>query len=119
MKHWITFNEPQQLSVLGFGLGIHAPGRCSTQSTCAQGNSATEPYIVAHHVLLAHAAAVDIYRRKFKVLFLFQSPLATFLVNRDDSLTLSLGNHACSDFFCVSGIFPNKWTWLQNFFLTR
>jgi len=33
---------------------------------CAEGNSATEPYIVAHHVLLAHAAAVDIYRRKFK-----------------------------------------------------
>ncbi|CAK9871950.1 unnamed protein product [Sphagnum jensenii] len=66
VKHWITFNEPQQFSVLGFGLGIHAPGRCSTRSMCAEGNSATEPYIVAHHVLLAHAAAVDIYRRKFK-----------------------------------------------------
>lgn len=120
MKHWITFNEPQQFSVLGFGLGIHAPGRCSTRSMCAEGNSATEPYIVAHHVLLAHAAAVDIYRRKFKVLFLFQSPLATFLVNRDDSLTLSLGDHACSDFFCLCLVyFLINGHGFRIFFLTR
>ncbi|KAM7265065.1 hypothetical protein ACFE04_002748 [Oxalis oulophora] len=30
------------------------------------GNSATEPYIVTHHQLLAHATAVQLYRRKYQ-----------------------------------------------------
>ncbi|CAL5213005.1 unnamed protein product [Lathyrus oleraceus] len=30
------------------------------------GNSATEPYIVAHNVLLSHASVADIYRKKYK-----------------------------------------------------
>ena len=33
---------------------------------CAAGDAAAEPYIAAHNVLLAHAAAVDVYRTKFK-----------------------------------------------------
>ncbi|GER45179.1 beta-glucosidase-like protein [Striga asiatica] len=40
-----------------------APGRCSA---CHQGNSATEPYFVAHHLLLSHAAVVKLYREKYK-----------------------------------------------------
>jgi beta-glucosidase len=66
VKHWITFNEPQQFSVLGYGNGIHAPGRCSDRTTCPAGDTATEPYRVGHNVLLAHATAVDLYKRKFK-----------------------------------------------------
>jgi beta-glucosidase len=66
VKHWITFNEPKSFTVLGYGNGIHAPGRCSDRSMCPAGNSATEPYIAAHNVLLAHAAAVDVYKMKFK-----------------------------------------------------
>ncbi|XP_024372566.1 beta-glucosidase 42 isoform X3 [Physcomitrium patens] len=66
VKHWITFNEPKSFTVLGFGNGIHAPGRCSDRTLCPAGNTSTEPYITAHHVLLAHAAAADVYRKKFK-----------------------------------------------------
>ncbi|MCD9646176.1 hypothetical protein HAX54_035761 [Datura stramonium] len=34
--------------------------------TLFHGNSSTEPYIVAHNILLAHSAAVRLYRRKYK-----------------------------------------------------
>ncbi|XP_078430215.1 beta glucosidase 40 [Wolffia australiana] len=68
VKHWITFNEPHTFTVQGYGVGLHAPGRCSTllRLLCRGGNSATEPYIVAHNVLLSHAAVAEIYRTKFK-----------------------------------------------------
>lgn len=29
VKKWITFNEPQSFCWIGYGIGIHAPGRCS------------------------------------------------------------------------------------------
>jgi len=60
--HWATFNEPYVVAWLGYGLGINAPGRCSNRSICNAGNTSTEPYIVAHHLLLAHAKAVALYR---------------------------------------------------------
>ncbi|KAF3431563.1 hypothetical protein FNV43_RR26294 [Rhamnella rubrinervis] len=68
VKHWITFNEPHTFSVQGYDVGLQAPGRCSIilHITCRAGNSATEPYIVGHHVLLSHATVVDIYRKKYK-----------------------------------------------------
>ncbi|RZS14081.1 hypothetical protein BHM03_00045744 [Ensete ventricosum] len=58
VKHWITINEPRQTAVNGYGYGFFAPGRCE--------NSSAEPYLAAHHQLLAHAAAVSVYRKKFK-----------------------------------------------------
>jgi beta-glucosidase len=66
VKKWITFNEPLSFTNLGYGVGIHAPGRCSDRTICPQGNSATEPYIAAHNVLLAHAAAVAAYKTHFQ-----------------------------------------------------
>ncbi|XP_019166356.1 PREDICTED: beta-glucosidase 40-like [Ipomoea nil] len=68
VKQWVTINEPRSITVLGYDLGVHAPGHCSIffHLLCPTGNSATEPYFVAHHLLLAHAAAVDIYRRKYQ-----------------------------------------------------
>jgi len=66
VKHWITFNEPLSFTNLGYGNGIHAPGRCSDRETCPAGNSATEPYIAAHNVLLAHAAAVNSYKTRYQ-----------------------------------------------------
>ncbi|KAJ6289216.1 hypothetical protein OIU76_025094 [Salix suchowensis] len=33
---------------------------------CTVGNSATEPYTVAHHLILSHAAAVQRYREKYQ-----------------------------------------------------
>lgn len=68
VKHWITFNEPHTFTVQGYDVGLHAPGQCSIllRLFCRAGNSATEPYIVAHHVLLSHATVADIYRKKYK-----------------------------------------------------
>ncbi|KAJ1378835.1 Glycoside hydrolase family 1 [Sesbania bispinosa] len=45
-----------------------APGRCSSwlNSNCTGGDSAIEPYLVTHHQLLAHAAAVNVYKTKYQ-----------------------------------------------------
>ncbi|XP_049401786.1 vicianin hydrolase-like isoform X2 [Solanum stenotomum] len=67
VKHWITLNEPLSYSMNGYTKGTFAPGRCSKYvGNCTEGNSATEPYIVAHNLLLAHATAVKIYRDKYQ-----------------------------------------------------
>ena len=49
--------------------GAIAPGRCSmwVNEAWEARNSATEPYIVSHHMLLAHAAAVKVYKDKYQV----------------------------------------------------
>ncbi|XP_073129735.1 beta-glucosidase 6-like [Henckelia pumila] len=68
VKHWITFNEPHTFAVQGYDVGLQAPSRCSIilHAFCKAGNSATEPYIVAHNVLLSHASAVHIYKLKYQ-----------------------------------------------------
>ncbi|XP_024020696.1 beta-glucosidase 12-like isoform X3 [Morus notabilis] len=68
VKNWITFNEPNIFASYGYDLGLHAPGRCSKYAgNCMAGNSAIEPYVVLHHILLAHATAVKLYREKYQV----------------------------------------------------
>ncbi|CAI0400605.1 unnamed protein product [Linum tenue] len=75
VKNWMTFNEPRVTAALGYDNGIFAPGRCSkTYGNCTVGNSGTEPYIVAHNLILAHATAVQRYREKYQV-----SDLHTFV----------------------------------------
>ncbi|XXG46658.1 hypothetical protein AAC387_Pa02g1446 [Persea americana] len=68
VKHWITFNEPHTFAIQGYDVGLEAPGRCSIllHLFCRAGNSATEPYIVAHNTLLSHGTVMDIYRKKYK-----------------------------------------------------
>ncbi|KAJ6357245.1 hypothetical protein OIU78_005168 [Salix suchowensis] len=68
VKHWITFNEPHTIAIQGYDVGLQAPGRCSIflNLFCHEGNSATEPYIVAHNMLLSHGTAADIYKKKYK-----------------------------------------------------
>ncbi|KAJ7970293.1 putative Beta-glucosidase [Quillaja saponaria] len=67
VKNWMTFNEPRVVAALGYDNGFHAPGRCSKAfGNCSAGNSATEPYIVAHNLILSHAAAVQRYREKYQ-----------------------------------------------------
>ena len=65
VKYWLTFNEPRSFTILGYGNGMHAPGRCSDRSICAEGDSTTEPYITSHNVLRSHAAVVHLYRQKY------------------------------------------------------
>ncbi|XWS30793.1 hypothetical protein CRYUN_Cryun23aG0020300 [Craigia yunnanensis] len=68
VKNWWTFNEPRVIAALGFDNGIHAPNRCSKPfGNCTEGNSATEPYIAAHHLILSHAEATKRYREKYQV----------------------------------------------------
>ncbi|XP_031274806.1 beta-glucosidase 17-like isoform X1 [Pistacia vera] len=67
VKYWITINEPNLFTCYGYATGILAPGRCSNYiGNCTQGNSATEPYLVAHHIILSHATAANLYRQKYQ-----------------------------------------------------
>ncbi|KAK5558312.1 hypothetical protein LTR46_003561 [Exophiala xenobiotica] len=69
VKHWITFNEPFCSAILGYNFGVMAPGHTSDRSKSAVGDSSTEPWIVGHNILVAHAHAVQIYREEFKPKF--------------------------------------------------
>ncbi|KAL5983315.1 hypothetical protein ACLOJK_017399 [Asimina triloba] len=69
VKHWITLNEPWTYSIGGYAVGFLAPGRCSPgpgSLNCSGGNSGTEPYMVGHNLLLAHAAAGKLYKEKYQ-----------------------------------------------------
>ncbi|KAK7063678.1 glycoside hydrolase family 1 protein [Favolaschia claudopus] len=66
VKFWLTMNEPWCVSILGYGRGVFAPGRSSDRTRSPEGDSSTEPWIVGHSVILAHAHAVKVYREEFK-----------------------------------------------------
>jgi beta-glucosidase len=53
VKHWITLNEPRCFCLLGYQLGMHAPGREDPRATLA----------AAHHALLAHGLALPVLRQ--------------------------------------------------------
>jgi beta-glucosidase len=53
VTHWSTHNEPYCASWLGYGLGVHAPGRARPADALA----------AAHHLLLSHGLAVEEIRR--------------------------------------------------------
>ncbi|KAJ7982476.1 Beta-glucosidase [Quillaja saponaria] len=69
---WITLNEPWSFSMGGYaGNGRpQAPGCCSDWQSlnCTGGDSRTEPYLVSHHQLLAHSAAVKLYKANYQTL---------------------------------------------------
>lgn len=56
VKNWITINEAWVVAILGYGHGVFAPGKRSNDY----------PYIAGHHLLLAHAKAVEVYRNVFQ-----------------------------------------------------
>ncbi|KAM2960933.1 hypothetical protein FF1_030566 [Malus domestica] len=68
VKHWFTENEPYTFSYMGYAVGTQVPGRCSSWQNlnCTGGDSAIEPYLVAHHLLLAHGAAVELYKNRYQ-----------------------------------------------------
>ncbi|GAB7335005.1 hypothetical protein MBLNU13_g06869t2 [Cladosporium sp. NU13] len=66
VKNWITLNEPWIISIHGYGIGIDAPGRSSTNKACSVGDSATEPWIVGKSLIMSHARAVRLYKQEFK-----------------------------------------------------
>lgn len=88
VKDWITINEPWCVSVLGYGNGVHAPGRSSDRKRSPAGDSSTEPWIVGHNEILAHAYTVQAYNSKFKELQGGQIGItlnASWLMPYDDS----------------------------------
>ncbi|RLM65484.1 hypothetical protein C2845_PM16G13670 [Panicum miliaceum] len=67
VKYWATFNEPNVAVRKGYMLGTYPPERCSPPyGSCARGDSGAEPYVATHNVVLAHATAVEIYKRKYQ-----------------------------------------------------
>ncbi|OMO71759.1 Glycoside hydrolase, family 1 [Corchorus olitorius] len=66
VKNWVTINEAPNIGKFGYCMGIAPPGRCSDRKNCPSGNSATEPYIAAHNLLLAHATAAKLYKNKYQ-----------------------------------------------------
>lgn len=65
-KYWITFNEPWCSSILGYSTGYFAPGHTSDRAKSPVGDSAREPWLVGHNLLLAHGRAVKAYRDEFQ-----------------------------------------------------
>ncbi|XP_017441348.1 beta-glucosidase 46 [Vigna angularis] len=67
VKYWVTFNEPNYLIPLAYREGQFPPCRCSGNfGNCSEGDSEKEPFVVAHNMILSHAAAVDLYRNKYQ-----------------------------------------------------
>ena len=50
IQYWSTFNEPWTFTLLGYDIGVHAPGYYH------------QAYLAGHYVLLSHAAAVQAFR---------------------------------------------------------
>ncbi|GJM88382.1 hypothetical protein PR202_ga04439 [Eleusine coracana subsp. coracana] len=69
VKHWTTLDEPNVISIAAYDSGAFPPGRCSPPFgivSCTEGNSTVEPYLVGHNSILAHTAAVKLYREKYQ-----------------------------------------------------
>ncbi|GKE22385.1 beta-glucosidase 11-like protein isoform X2, partial [Tanacetum coccineum] len=65
-KYKTTFNDVNVFTLGGYDSGYTPPVRCSSPFgviNCTKGNY---PYLVTHHLLLAHASAVKLYREKYK-----------------------------------------------------
>ncbi|KGP92284.1 beta-glucosidase [Pontibacillus chungwhensis BH030062] len=54
---WITHNEPWCVAMLGYYEGVHAPGHQNLQ----------ESLQVAHHLLLSHGKAVELYKETLQM----------------------------------------------------
>jgi beta-glucosidase len=52
VRLWNTLNEPWCSAFLGYGAGVHAPGRTDQSAALA----------AAHHLLLAHGRAAEVLR---------------------------------------------------------
>lgn len=52
VQRWITINEPREVTMLGYALGVHAPGRTDLFDALP----------AAHHQLLGHGLAVQALR---------------------------------------------------------
>ncbi|KAI5055836.1 hypothetical protein GOP47_0029357 [Adiantum capillus-veneris] len=70
VKYWITFDEPNDYVALAYASTQSPPGRCTPGNgiygNCTIGNSSTEPYLVAHNILVAHSVVAKLYKATYK-----------------------------------------------------
>jgi beta-galactosidase len=52
VRTWMTVNEPWVAAILGYGIGVHAPGRTSP----------ADAFRASHHLLLGHGLAAEVLR---------------------------------------------------------
>ncbi|XP_057486991.1 beta-glucosidase 24-like isoform X1 [Actinidia eriantha] len=55
VKHWITINEPQVFAAHGYKMDLTVPDQPTKH-----------PYMAAHHIILAHARTVKVYRENYR-----------------------------------------------------
>jgi len=58
VRRWVTLHEPYCTAVQGYGDGSYAPGIQAEERSV---------YMVGHNLLLAHAAAVQVFREEFRL----------------------------------------------------
>uniref|UniRef100_A0A7N2LT82 Uncharacterized protein n=1 Tax=Quercus lobata TaxID=97700 RepID=A0A7N2LT82_QUELO len=68
ISYWTTMNEANVFVLEGYDTGFLPPQRCPPPygGNCSTGNSSTEPYMAAHHILLAHASAARLYKKRYQ-----------------------------------------------------
>lgn len=57
MKLWLTFNEPLQTTIYGYGSALLAP---------SLNMSGIADYLAGHTVIISHARAYRLYEKEFK-----------------------------------------------------
>ena len=67
MKHWTTLNEPEITTLFNYMRGYNNddPEPCQDTGICSQA------YTVLHNFLICHATAVQLYRKRFQVCFIY------------------------------------------------
>ncbi|CAK9186966.1 unnamed protein product [Ilex paraguariensis] len=56
VKYWATVNEPQVFSQYGYATGLNPP----------DSKPATNPFVVAHNIILAHATVAKLYKDTYQ-----------------------------------------------------
>ncbi|CAK9186962.1 unnamed protein product [Ilex paraguariensis] len=56
VKYWVTINEPQVFAQYGYKIGLNPPDPLPV----------TNPFIVAHNIILAHATVVKLYKDTYQ-----------------------------------------------------
>ncbi|CAK9186967.1 unnamed protein product [Ilex paraguariensis] len=56
VKYWATINEPQVFAQYGYNIGLNKP----------DAQPATDPFIAAHNIILAHASVAELYRETYQ-----------------------------------------------------
>eukprot|EP00775_Hariotina_reticulata_P011794 gene11794-11939_t len=100
VQQWITFNEPQIICDLGFKAGLFPPGEQG-------GNEAM--FTCGHNLLLAHAAAVKLFRDKFQ-----PSQHGRVTVAVCGAFGIPYDSQSQADAEAVEIMMQSKWAWFAE-----